>query len=1019
MIDRRRLEERISRAAARATLSGRSSVVTLAAPAEDLDPLAIALRGGTPSVYWESPGRGLAVAALGEALSLLPDAGAERFAAASAALRDLAARTHQVSFGGIERAALLIGGFSFRDRSGWPGFPSGRLVLPRLAFIRRPPAGATWVAAAEVQGGDDPRKHAEALLARIREARLAPPERIRPEIIDDPVSGRTDLRDPLFAERAAAAVEAIRRGALRKVVPARRLDLAYRPELGPLLAALRHIHHESTVFAFIRREGRVFCGATPELLARVEGVTVSTLALAGTAPRGGSPSEDRLLADRLLRNPKESEEHRLVHDEISRRLRANGFVLDPRERTEVLRLPGIQHLATPVTAVAAVGTNVLDVVGALHPTPAVAGLPVEQATDWISANEGFDRGWYSGPVGYCDLAGNGEFHVGLRSCLIDRNGAGLFAGAGIVAASSPEGEVEETNLKLGALLPSLFGMKDHRWRTYVTTRTLMANLRAGSVGGVVMSPGSRNTPLVLAAAAEDLPRWTVLDERSAGFVALGMAKVSGDPAALICTSGSAAANYLPAVAEADRARVPLVVITADRPPGALDRDAPQTIDQVNLYGSRVRASSYLPVAHECHPDRVIEETGTLLGAARPPVAGPVHINVPFDKPLEPPHRYDFSIDPPPVTPPSLPEFDLDQARRLERFIRRASRGVIVAGPWNGGPRERSAVERIAELAGWPILADGMSGIRQGNHPNLVTGADLLLRSTSFVATHLPDAVLRIGTHPTGTVSRNWLASLEAAEALLDPDQRHRSSGPEMVLRAPIGPLLDAVTPSSRGTGWLESWRTAEREFGKARRREVSTHRDTEPAVAAAVLESEPMVWAASSMPVRHVDAMMEPGCRAAVFGNRGASGIDGTIASAVGASLITGQRWAALIGDLAFLHDVGSLAVARQLRARLSLVVLDNGGGAIFESLPYLRSLRRSDPAGYAEVRDLFVTPHRQDLVAIAAGFGIPAERVEPASIGEALRKARREDGPCVLVTPTDPDAMFAAYERLAEVSDG
>ena len=1015
MTDRRRLEERIARAVARADVSGRPSLVTVATRAQDVDPLAVALAAGAPFAYWELPRRGFAVAALGEAHSLVPAAGPDRFSAASSALHELATRTHQVAFEGVERGPVMLGGFSFHDRSRWPDFPSGRLVLPRLAFIRRGPTGTVWVAATKVLGSDDPAAHAEILLARIGRARQLRLERITPEVIDHPYAKTVDLGDPLLLGAATDAVRTVRGGALQKLVLARSLDLDHRPELGPFLAALRHIHNGSAVFAFARPEGSIFCGATPELLARLDGVTVSTLALAGTVRRGVTPSEDALLADRLRADPKEREEHRHVHAEISRRLDREGFVLGRQEPTDVLRLPGIQHLATPVTAVAPVGTNVLDVVGALHPTPAVAGLPRDRAIEWISEHEGFDRGWYSGPVGYCDLAGNGEFHVALRSCLIDRDRTRLFAGAGIVAASSPEREIEETNLKLGALLPSLFGMKDHRWRTYATAHALFAALRAGSVKGVVTSPGSRNTPLVLAAVAEGLPCWTVLDERSAGFMALGMAKASGCLVALVCTSGSAAANYLPAVAEADRARVPLVVITADRPPGFLDRDAPQTIDQVNLYGSRVRASSYLPVAHQCHPDRVIEEMLRLLQTARPPAAGPVHVNVPFGKPLEPPHRRDFLTDVRPADSPAAPEVDLEQLEHLDLFIRRAKRGVIMVGPWAGSSDERLAIARIASVAGWPILADGMSGMRQGNHANLVTGVDLLLRDTSFVASHLPDAVLRIGALPTGTATQNWLAHLDAPQAILDPDLRWKAQGPELVLRGPISALLDALSPAPTPPGWLASWQIAEEGMRKRRSRERDMHHDTELAVTASVLESERVVWVASSMPVRHLDAMMEPGCSARVFGNRGASGIDGTIASAVGASLALQRRVTVLMGDLAFLHDVGSLAVAQQLGADLSLVVLDNGGGVIFESLPYLRSLRRSgSPTAYAEARELFVTPHQQDLVSIAAGFGIPAKRVEPGSVRTALDGMRRQEGPNVLVVLTDPDAMFTAYERLA-----
>ena len=1017
MIDRRRLEDRIAKAVARAALAGEPSVVTLAIGADDIDPLSLVVGAEAPFAYWELPERSFALAALGEAVTINSGTGPTRFEDASAALRYLRTRTHTIAFDGAERAPLLVGGFSFHPDSVWPGFPSGRLVLPELALIRRGPSSSVWLAATETTRHDDPVAQADLLIDRIETARAKRHHRIRPEVIDHPAADAVDLRDPAFLEKAAVAISQVRRGSLRKVVLARRLEVEYHPRLGPFLAALRHIHRGNAVFAFGRAGGPVFCGATPELLARVDGVTVTTLALAGTAPRGRGPAEDDLFADRLRSDPKEMEEHSHVHDEVLRRLVEGGFVLDPPTSTDVLRLPGIQHLATPVSAVAPVGTNVLDVVGALHPTPAVAGLPGDRAMEWIDEHEPFDRGWYAGPVGYCDLAGNGEFRVALRSCLIEDTRTLLFAGAGIVGESSPERELEETDLKLGAVLSSMFGMKDHRWRAYATADALVAALGSGMVAGVVISPGSRSTPLAIAAASGTPPWWVVIDERSAGFVALGMAKASRRPVGLICTSGSAAANYLPAVVEAGRARVPLLVITADRPPGYLGRDAPQTIDQIGLYGSHVRASAELPVAHECDPQAVVEETFRVLGAALPPDAGPVHINVPFAKPLEPPPERDRRVevslrDSPPATVAGSDGRSVDA---LTGFMERSERGVIVVGPRDTDPDERVAIARLGASTGWPILADALSGMRASKHENLVTTADLLLRDSSFVRGHRPDAVIRIGATPTGAATQRWLGSLGVPEAVLDPDFRRTDPGPELVLRDPIATLLDSVSPGRLEPGWAASWRTAEDLVCRRRERERSRRPDTELAATAAVLDSEPVVWVASSMPVRHVDAMMSAGCGAVVLSNRGACGIDGAIASAVGAALALGRRVTALVGDLAFLHDVGSLATARRLGADLSVVVLDNGGGAIFETLPYLRSLRETGSASsYAEGRELFVTPHGQDLEMVAAGFGVTTERVDAQRVPSALAAARSRRGVSVLVVETDPDAMFTAYGRLA-----
>ena len=455
MSQHRRLEQRVARAVARAAVTGRPSIVTLAAPASERDPLAIALETGPPFAYWESPDRGFALAASGEAHTIRTPSDTGRFETASVALHDLASRTHQAALDGAERAPLLIGGFSFSPAGVWPGFPAGRLALPELAYIQRDPGNRVWMAATEVRAGADPAAVAGALMGRIRSACRMAPARVVPGATDGRSAGEIDLRDPGYLAGAADAIRLIRDGALTKVTLARRLDVCHRPDLGPFLASLRQIHAACVVFAFARPGGAVFCGATPELLARVEGLTVKTLALAGTAPRGSSGSEDRRLARLLLHDSKELEEHAHVRSELVRRLSDRGFALDPPERTGVLELPGILHLATPISAVAPVGTGVLDVVGSLHPTPAVGGLPRDLATRWITAHEPFDRGWYAGPVGFCDLSGNGEFHTALRSCLIEGNRTSLFAGAGIVSASQPEKELLETDLKLGALLQSL------------------------------------------------------------------------------------------------------------------------------------------------------------------------------------------------------------------------------------------------------------------------------------------------------------------------------------------------------------------------------------------------------------------------------------------------------------------------------------------------------------------------------------------------------------------------------------
>ncbi len=1013
-----RVLQEATRAVGRAAIAGHSLILTLAVPAEDVDPLAVALAGGAPFAYWEDGRTGFAMAASGEAEIIRVEPGRERFRAATGSLHDLGGRLRQMAAGGAEREPLLIGGFSFGTDSTWPGFPAGRLALPELSFIRRGPDRRVWLAAVRVSPDDDPARVAAELQDRVQAAvrtssTLDPVRLEAPQAPPEPLSERDD---PRFARNVEEAVENIRGGLLRKVTVARRLSIDGRPALGPFLAALRYLYPMCAVFAFGTPEGNVFCGATPELLAGVRGMSVRTMALAGTAARGRSTSEDRRLAERLTSSSKNREEHAHVSSEIHRRLAQGGFVVDPLSPLTVLELPGLLHLATPISAVAPVGTGVLDVVGALHPTPAVGGLPHERALGWIASHEDFDRGWYAGPIGYCDLAGNGEFHVALRSCLFRPDRTELFAGAGIVAGSRPERELDETNLKLDALLPSLHGITEPKWRTYATASAIASAMVEGEVVAAIISPGSRSTPMAVTIARNGPPHHVVLDERSAGFVALGLAKASGRPVALLCTSGSAAANYLPAVAEADRGRVPLVVLTADRPPGFLDRDAPQTINQVGLYANMVRDAADLPVAHQCHPDEAFEVTRRAVGATYAPAAGPVHINLPFDKPLEPPTGWPKL----PVKPRarwSSPEQKASDAsvRLLGRFLEGAARGAIVVGPRNPAAGEAEAVIRLASSTGWPVLADGMSGIRPYEDGTVFTCGDMVVSPASVGEHKAPDAIIRVGGTPTGTMTQEWLEGLDCPQLILDPDLRRTAQGPEMVLRDPIASLLSRLSlDGTSGGDWLAAWGRAEEEVRLRRAWERTHHPDTELALAAELLDQASIVWAGSSMPVRHINAMMGRGCQARVYGNRGACGIDGAIASATGLALGSEARVFALVGDLTFLHDVGSLAVAHALGVKLTIAVLDNGGGAIFESLPFLRDLRESgQSAEYAAYRELFVTPHHQDLEAIASGFGVSTQRADPASFGATLEATQDHPDTNVVIVETDPDKMFAAYSRL------
>ena len=547
-------------------------------------------------------------------------------------------------------------------------------------------------------------------------------------------------------------------------------------------------------------------------------------------------------------------------------------------------------------------------------------------------------------------------------------------------------------------------MTDHQVGTYATVEAIFATLMASGVTDVVVSPGSRSTALaVTAAALPDLAVTIVLDERSAGFVALGMATVTDRPVALVCTSGSAAANYLPAVVEANRGRVRLAVVTADRPAGFLERDTPQTIHQTNLYGTHVLASVQLPSAHEADPDRVAYDVGEAM-AAMGVRAGPVHINCPFDKPLEPADGWKPTGEIGSSRGAVVASPSAEDVTTLTAFLASTERGLIVAGPRRATNDELDAVAKC----GWTVLADPLSGFRSGRH-DVVTGAELLLRSESFVASHLPHAIIRFGGTPTGRATQQWIDTLDVPVLIVDPDYRWLFDGPERVVRGDVGLLFDAgVAAAAADDGvdhaWRESWRDAQRRVVDARETERREHPDSELSITGAVIDSEPSIlWVASSMPIRHVDVMLGRSNATMVWSNRGANGIDGTIASATGAALGSGQAVTALLGDLAFLHDAGSLTSAMEVGVDLTLVVIDNRGGAIFAMLPVSA---RDD----VDFERLFTTPHTRDLVAIAAGFGADARRVHARDLRDALTP---QGGVRVLVVDADPSDTHEAYRRM------
>jgi len=433
-----------------------------------IDPVALVAasrRAGEPWFCFEQPDRdGQALAALGcvRELPRASAAGRNRFESVAREWRALAAAAFADPPDGPSGAGLVaVGGFAFAPEGGtspqWEGFPSASLHVPELALARR--GGDVRLTVAALATPDDTAKQ---LLARI-EARLA---ELRPDVplplLDPAPTGRyrvVSAMPPEHYEGAVArAVERIRAGALEKVVLAREVQVhaprAHDP--GAVLGALREGFPACYVYA-VGRGDATFVGATPELLVRRDGERASTVALAGSTRRSADPSVDDHLGEALLRSDKDREEQAIVTRRIAQALRPHAVWVTHAPEPVVVRIANIQHLATPIRAQLSQPVGAMALAAVLHPTPAVGGEPFAAAERLIPQLEGFDRGWYAGPVGWTDANGDGELCVALRCALLRGAVAHCYAGVGVVRDSVPAAELAETEVKLQALLPVLAG----------------------------------------------------------------------------------------------------------------------------------------------------------------------------------------------------------------------------------------------------------------------------------------------------------------------------------------------------------------------------------------------------------------------------------------------------------------------------------------------------------------------------------------------------------------------------------
>jgi 2-succinyl-5-enolpyruvyl-6-hydroxy-3-cyclohexene-1-carboxylate synthase len=557
-----------------------------------------------------------------------------------------------------------------------------------------------------------------------------------------------------------------------------------------------------------------------------------------------------------------------------------------------------------------------------------------------------------------------------------------------------------------------------------------------------------------------LRTWVHLDERAGAFFALGMAKVSRRPVAILVTSGTAAMELAPAMVEARYGRTPLLALTADRPPELRDRGAAQAIDQDHLFGRFAKWYAELPVPGEGGDSQahVRDVIGRAVAMATAAPAGPVHLNVPFREPLipvveptladAPRSRSTMSAGNPPV--PSTTEggdahtvtltggrtLAEDALVSLTDRLAAARHGVIVCGPLDM-PGFAEAVTGLAAASGFPILAEALSNVRFGGHDrsHVVSRADAILREAGFAGAHRPDLVLRFGGTPTSKTLLEWMAAGRAPQIVVDDGGWSDATLlPLTVVQAePVGlawTLAErlagaAERPAAAGPAgaagpdraWLGSWQAAD-----SRAREStfawldSLAEPFEGQVFAAIGSTLPdgaIVLAGNSMPVRDMEAFLGTGPgRLRCLGNRGASGIDGLLSTALGAAAVADGPVVAVVGDVSFIHDLNALVAAARLGIEATIVLVNNDGGGIFSFLPQATADRPGSglPEHYEE---LFGTPHGVAFGPLVEALGARHRPVAPKDLAPAIETSLRQPGVGVLEVRTGRTRNVELHREL------
>ena len=563
-------------------------------------------------------------------------------------------------------------------------------------------------------------------------------------------------------------------------------------------------------------------------------------------------------------------------------------------------------------------------------------------------------------------------------------------------------------------------------------------LARSGVRHACVCPGSRSTPLALLLRRHrDIRVWTHLDERSAAFFALGMAKALREPVAVVSTSGTAAVNFAPAVAEARYGRVPLIVLTADRPPELREVGANQTIDQVRLYGTHVKWSveAALPESGEDAVRYVRFLACRAAALASSDTPGPVHVNFPFREPLVPvsgtaPMGRDADGQTPYVTVRQAARRpDPADLADLAAGLRDAHRGLIVCGPRDDAGLPEAVMSLAREL-GYPVLADVLSQLRCGPHygPLIIDAYDAFLRDEEAAGSLAPEVVLRFGAAPTSKPLLLYLKRHARARQVLVDEAGWNDPAlvaSEVIHADPASfcrTLLAALPPAAREEThdpWAGRWQ----ELNERTRAALASHLSADPGVSepgviaelAGLLPPGATLFAGNSMPMRDLDAFFPGGSRPVRFlANRGASGIDGVVSSALGASAVGPGPLVLVIGDLSFYHDMNGLLAARRFAQtggrlpglRATIVLLNNDGGGIFSLLPQAED--------FEHFEELFGTPHGLDFRHAAQMYGLAYRRADCwDDFRAAVRESIASEGVSVLEIRTDRRANARLHREI------